>query len=364
MITIKSYKLDGHFLEVPLSNPYEKEGEIASFISKSAGSTQSLLKSLGGCLKKKHSELTSFNLEDRFLEYLEEKKARGLKPRSIESTKSRLKAFIKYIKEGYPDSIIDKKIIGEYLKYLRYEKKHKERTVNGAIQDIKTFFNWLLEAHTLSEESVHELEYSLKKLLIKRKAKVNTTGLTGPNLKEYKKHLEVEDEDSYTIHRAKFAMQIALFSGIRSGELVKLTWKDVDFDLESITVPANVAKIGIERIIPFSPQLKDSLKAFHRYQLDFFQGKLPKWLFCRESCGLSQVTAGTLRGNIRTLNRSYPYQDNITLYIMRKSFAQEMQHVGIGTLQYLLGQKTLESTKHYLTPDLSLAGKAMRESWI
>lgn len=308
-------------------------------------------------LMLRESELSSM-----LLDYLEEKKARGLKSRSIESTRSRLKFFIEYLKEKHPNSIIDRKIIGGYLKWLRYEMKYQEGTVNGAIQDIKTFFNWLLEAHTLSEESLCELEYSLKKLLIKRKAKVNTIGLTGPNLREYKRHLKIKEEDSYTIHRAKFAMQIALFSGIRSGELVRLTWKDIDFDLESLTVPAHIAKTGIERIIPFSPQLKDSLKAFHRYQLNFFQGNLPKGLFCKQNSDLSNISEGTLLGSIRTLNKNYLYQTDITPYVMRKTFAQEMQHVGIGTLQYLLGQKNLESTKHYLTPDLSLAGKAMRES--
>ena len=55
-------------------------------------------------------------------------------------------------------------------------------------------------------------------------------------------------------------LAIGLFSGIRSKELSKLTWNDVDLDHEHIVVSSEISKTRKGRLVPILPVLKDLIR--------------------------------------------------------------------------------------------------------
>ena len=51
----------------------------------------------------------------------------------------------------------------------------------------------------------------------------------------------------------------ALLTGARKSELLRLRWRDVDFDRREITIQPEADKIGLGRTIPMSPDLESTL---------------------------------------------------------------------------------------------------------
>lgn len=75
--------------------------------------------------------------------------------------------------------------------------------------------------------------------------------------------LELRCDEAQLVHDVVFA---ALKTGARQGELLKLTWLDVDFDLEEITFVDT--KDGSDRVLPMSASLKELLERLHDERID------------------------------------------------------------------------------------------------
>jgi len=59
-------------------------------------------------------------------------------------------------------------------------------------------------------------------------------------------------------------LKIALLTGMRQGEILKLKWKDINFRLCEIRIPSENAKSKKERFVPISPELSTELDTLPR----------------------------------------------------------------------------------------------------
>jgi integrase len=59
-------------------------------------------------------------------------------------------------------------------------------------------------------------------------------------------------------------LKIALLTGMRQGEILKLKWKDINFRLCEIRIPSENAKSKKERFVPISPELSAELDTLPR----------------------------------------------------------------------------------------------------
>ena len=75
--------------------------------------------------------------------------------------------------------------------------------------------------------------------------------------------LALRCDEAQLIHDIIFA---ALKTGARQGELLKLTWEDVDFDLNEVCFVDT--KRGDDRVIPMSPSLREMLARLHDERID------------------------------------------------------------------------------------------------
>ena len=136
---------------------------------------------------------------------------------------------------------------------------------------------------------------------------------------------------------------LGLNTGMRRGELFKLTWKDVDFKNKLLMVRAETAKSRRVRHIPMNEEAIKALQTLDRGEPDdaVFPGRRGKFL---------NNTAGPWR---RLLSEAGV--QNLNFHDLRHTFASKLVQKGIDlyTVQKLLGHSDPKLTARYahLAPD-------------
>jgi len=150
------------------------------------------------------------------------------------------------------------------------------------------------------------------------------------------KHLLDAIESSTDIQAAAF-MKMALFTGMRRGELMKLKWTDVDFDRGFIFI--RDPKGGVNQKIPLNDQARAILKN-HPKQKDY--------VFIRTN-GLPFTNV--INKRVRVIKKAADLPDNFRpLHGLRHAYASMLASSGqvdMYTLQKLLTHKSPLMTQRY-----------------
>jgi integrase len=89
-------------------------------------------------------------------------------------------------------------------------------------------------------------------------------------------------------HRAQRAAMIMLFSGLRRGELIPLTWSDVDFEKRTISVNKSVEYINGKPIVKLGAKTKSSVRTVYipQFLVDYLKSeKRTSLLVCPSAKG-------------------------------------------------------------------------------
>lgn len=131
---------------------------------------------------------------------------------------------------------------------------------------------------------------------------------------------------------------VYLYTGMRRGEALKLTWKDIDLDSRAITI--NETKSGNNRVVPINKQLYGLLSSMDQNGSCLFD--CSKWHVTHKfkdylkKTGIEEV-------------------QNLTVHSLRHTFASHlvMDGVDLYTVAKLLGHSSVAVTQMYahLTPD-------------
>ncbi|NSW83106.1 MAG: tyrosine-type recombinase/integrase [Syntrophothermus sp.] len=150
--------------------------------------------------------------------------------------------------------------------------------------------------------------------------------------------------------RAELAIHLALYCGLRRGEIVALKWSDLDENTRTIHVKKAVefvnnqpkekspkSKAG-ERIIPVPPHLWDML-----------QSQPKKSMFVIPSAQGTQMTKTAVRRLLEPIQKKVSFY--FTWHMLRHTYATTLDKIGIPpkTCQYLLGHADLSTTKDIYT---------------
>jgi integrase len=131
----------------------------------------------------------------------------------------------------------------------------------------------------------------------------------------------------------------ALHTGFRASELLSLTWDDVDFRRQTITVQAAYAKNGESRAVPMNHTLTEALKSV---KLDQLQGH---WVFCnRRGAQYGRSFRPTFERAVGKAGIS-----NFRFHDLRHTFASRLVMAGVDlpTVKELLGHKDISMTMRY-----------------
>lgn len=200
----------------------------------------------------------------------------------------------------------------------------KVRTVGERAADKLEFFT--------PEQAAAFLDYIERPYTVKTRghSRTDDTGIEYA-VGDYERTKEVPEQ-------LRVLFNLAIYAGLRKGELLALEWSDVDFENDTVTVSKAVSVVAGKQItkepktsrrtVPIPHFLTQRIKALRRERLkyrlmlgDYWQGG--EWLFIQE--------------NGRQMGYSTPYsafQDAITRYNADKPAAQQLPAIPFHGLRH------------------------------
>ena len=231
-------------------------------------------------------------------------------------------------------------------------------TVNRDIAPLKTAFSRAVDWEFLAENPLTRLkpsktdrsrvvrylsdeeEQRLRDALIRREHKKKKARASANRWrKERKYRTKPELTEQYFADHLRPMVLLSLNTGIRRGELVSLTWADVNFEGPSLTVNGQDAKSGQTRVIPLNDEALAALRHWRK------QSKKP----------VGYVFSGRTEGTLLDVKKAWISVrasagiSNFRWHDLRHSFASKlaMRGVDLNTIRELLGHASLAMTLRY-----------------
>ena len=256
----------------------------------------------------------------------------------------------KYL-EGKVSPLVDLKGYKDYLTKLK-------RPPHSISQGVTCVRIWLEHYdHELSSKDMREL----KKHMPSQRTGVTREGELSPDI--------VKTILSHTADtRLKSAILLMLTSGIRVGELVKLTIDDVDLKKNSIYISDLIAKSGVTRTTFFTNEARDALVAYLK-ERDKYVAQAKKFTprlgqRYQESDLLFPITTNVFRTTMNAaLKKSGLHQidkrtnrANVHPHSLRKYFSSTLKLAGMqeGIVENLMGHTTQLSAAYGIYSDAQL----------
>jgi integrase len=149
------------------------------------------------------------------------------------------------------------------------------------------------------------------------------------------------------------AVITSMLTGLRRGELFKLTWGDVDFRTQQLTVRASTAKAGKKRHVPMNAEVMEILKAWKP------DGASDKDFVFVTPTGMPIISPKKAFGALMRVAKISAF----TWHDLRHTFASKlaMRGVDLLTVKELLGHGSVRMTEIYahLQPHRHQAAVAM-----
>lgn len=199
--------------------------------------------------KARHKSVTAKRVEDVVAELVKVKESRGASVRYLADLRGRLTKFANVFRKDIGNVTTSE--IQEWLDGLKSSKGAK--LANGSYahirQKLQLLFNFAVArgyAHDNPIESVEQVK-------IKRRATLIFTPLEITRLLDAAKEKFPDFLPS---------LAIGAFAGLRSAEIERLEWSDIDLAGGHITVAADKAKTASRRIVPVMPNLSQWLAPY------------------------------------------------------------------------------------------------------
>ncbi len=149
----------------------------------------------------------------------------------------------------------------EGQKITRDEKRIKRRggteVSHRVLQTSSAIFNYAIVTERMKSNPAFPLRDG--RALKPHKAK-NYPTIKAKEIPEFLQRLE----DAKTSLQNKLAIRLMLLTFVRTGELRKSTWKDVDFEAKEWRLPAHIMKMREEHIVPLSDQAIELFKELQK----------------------------------------------------------------------------------------------------
>ncbi|MGL1862182.1 MAG: site-specific integrase [Pseudodesulfovibrio sp.] len=263
---------------------------------------------------------------DQYLEWAKQNKMTWKGDESI--WRHRIDESIKTLRMG----LITPKQIASNLTRLKnsetkYKKPYSPASIKHTLVLIKRVYNWATKMELYNGNNPATKVES---------PKFDNTVTTTLTKKELKKLLKELSNDRWT-HEAR-VVKFALFTGKRRGEILQLTWENIDLDKNTVRFPSNITKNGETQFIPINQNAIDVLQEASDARLSelvfpcrtgkFFHSFGRNWQKVRKEVSLEKFRFHDLRHTFA-------------------SFLASSGEVDLYTLQNLLGHKSTAMTQRY-----------------
>lgn len=192
---------------------------------------------------------------------LADKRAEGLRDRTLRDYEKMWGYFVKWLNDNYEIETVDEittEMIRNYINWMKYDKRrysgHKfinsenqrvglsDTTININLRCLRSIFNHL------EREELIEVNPMARIKQLRQDIDLGNP-LTDEEIREI---LRMPDQRDYVGFRDYVAMNLLLDTGMRAQELLNLRVQDIDFKSRLITLSAEVNKNRRSRFVPFS----------------------------------------------------------------------------------------------------------------
>lgn len=206
-------------------------------------------------------EIQKLSLVDAF-KFSLEKMADRLSPKTLTMYKGSIAVSLKYAKKMHFDKMyvsdIRRSHIRLLLEKMQKENKWSDKNRNKHLNHLKAVFSELLAWDIIEYNPAHNIK-SLKTIA----SKANTPATSKEN-ETIKKLLQSEHPYFF-----KFISSI-FYTGIRPKELLLIRINMIDLENREITLPPEITKTNLERVVPINDFLLEDLKDIKMYPKDFY----------------------------------------------------------------------------------------------
>ena len=245
---------------------------------------------------------------------------------SLRLYKRDLLDFEKYYLETYGKNYdvknLSPEVLNRFSSYILKQGK-SVATVNRKLTAVHGFWNWMRESNLVSKDPFTQIQ---------RESQFRNKTISFLSEDEIVELLDCSDHDLKT----KIILELIYATGIRVGELTKLTISDIDLNNQMITI-AKSARFK-ERVIPFNELLADYISAHIKEHNLKPKDKL---IQTRNAKGVSEREIFRL---IRQSAQKAGIQKQVTPSILRNSFLKHLKINGAHEtlLKDLTGQKHIK----------------------
>jgi integrase/recombinase XerD len=273
-------------------------------------------------------------------EFLVDKKFEGLKDNSLTAYENFFKNLNTWLNEQNIEHLEDMtpRTAKMYLMHCS-EIGNKPATLNTKLKLFRTFAKWLVDEGFTKES----LTNGIKSQREDQKPKLVSTDdvkLVLSSLRRNKRR-----DDTFTARR-NYALVIFLIgTGLRIGELTRLTWSDVDFDENLIRI--NISKSRRQQSVPLSETLAKELFDWRLY-LEHKFDKLPRALFVTKQG--TPLSRNGIQNFFKRLKKKLGLQSDFSPHALRAYFIKELLKNGsnLREVQMLARHSKITVTQQYI----------------
>ncbi|MFY0546343.1 tyrosine-type recombinase/integrase [Brevibacillus sp. H7] len=292
--------------------------------------------------------LLKFAIKD----FKDDREYKNLSPKTIESYVSALNEFQAFCanQETVDVNDVTPSTVKSYLLYCQKERNNNVTTRNSKLHILKIFFNYLeeIEVITQKQNPSKKIAYGKEDIKIEVFQDNHIRKMLG-----YYQRIK-QREKSFYAYRDYTMIVFLLGTGVRLGEMVNLTWNEVDVKNGTITV---FGKKRQQCSIPITDKLIKELCEYRIFCEQLFK-YVPDNVFTDNEG--NKLTENSVKCVFKRLKVVMNFQDvRLSAHTFRHTFAHRMLMHGcdIFTLQKMLRHSNISMTQRYL----AIWGTALKE---
>lgn len=272
-------------------------------------------------------------LIDNFITYIKSEK--HYSDNTIISYKSDLELFYFFLKEEKIDDIkiIDYQIIRKFLNYL-YDKKYTNKAIARHISSLRSFYKYLKKEKVVSDNpmvliSNPKIEKKLPKIVYSN---------------ELESILNTPDTNTTLGLRDALILELLYSTGVRVSELVNICIQDINMNKKEIRIFGKGSK---ERIVLFGNRCLELINSYitkSRSELNI--NNLDYLLLSKTG---KKINQREIRYIIDDVVKKTGLKMHISPHVLRHTFATDLLNNGadLRSVQELLGHESLSTTTIY-----------------
>lgn len=298
-------------------------------------------------------------LEDALEEFMINCTNKDLTIKTLKSYESTLKLFFKYLEEEFNILEVEKveeKHIREYLDFTKERGKYsfvvdvrstdinrphnrtdfgKEvsiATINNYLRNVKVFFNFCLDSKYIKVSPAQRI----RQFKATRRPKEEITD------SDFKMLIRAIDTTTFSGHRDYVIIHLLMDTGMRIGETLALTEKDILLDKRAIFISANINKGRKDRYVFYSPTMQKILSRWLDYKDRYLDTDL---VF--PSAKNKKIEVSNIEKNLKKYVLRAGLNKNISCHYFRNNFGKRalMSGMSIYQLSVILGHSSVETTE-------------------